>query len=583
MASLLAIATLVTGASFAVQTTAYAAATHATIGTSSLGQATLRGSVVPGSLAHSNPQVTLTTAQRNTLMQDFDWRMGASAAGQSAAANNPNAPTVGGVPAGNSTGVSSIPHLQQNFDALYGSLNSTVNPVGDVEPPDQGLCVGPNSELELINDIGAVYNHSGNVVAGPFSLGAFFNEPVVFLGTNGDPILTFPTDPRCYYEPTTHTYYASMLTLGLDLNTGNFYNRTHLDLAVNTSGDVTQPWKVYYIDSTNDGTNGTPSDNGCPCLGDQPLLGVSNGAVYLSTNEFPLFANGFNGAHIYAIDKSQLLSGASTVTFAQFEGLTIGGSVAASIQPATNNTNAAGELFLNALDPNATTDNRIGVWAMTNEAALDSGLAPTLSQALLQSEAYGQPPVAAQKGSSATLNTDDDRMQQVTYQNGALWSSLDTAINVNGDTATRSGAAWFEVTPQVSSSGLSGATIDQQGYVAVKGAYLLYPAVATTSNDTMAMVATLSGDSYYPSAVYSVKHGSGGFRALATAGQGLNSEQGFTCLPQYGGPPCRWGDYSAVAFDPGASGGLGIWMATEYVANDPNDGFLNYSTRLFEA
>ena len=45
---------------------------------------------------------------------------------------------------------------------------------------------------------------------------------------------------------------------------------------------------LYDIDVTNDGTGGTPSHPGCPCFGDQPLIGADAHAFWVSTNEFPI-------------------------------------------------------------------------------------------------------------------------------------------------------------------------------------------------------------------------------------------------------------------------------------------------------
>jgi hypothetical protein len=580
------------------QAHAGSAATHYSV---RVGKLTATGLSNPHGPAQRLPKgVAVTAATRYLITQDHDYRQGGHTASATTAglsipqADGVTVESVKGNPVSGSPG-----KLAANFDALYGSLNGTYNGlIGDVEPPDQGLCVGQKAEVELINDLAGFYDRRGKaLLPTPIDLNQFFNEPDFFLLGNGvfgqdDLVLTFPTDPRCYYDAPTHAWFASMLVLGLEYTPVNgnyqfvgFYGRTHLDLAYNTSADPTTPWTTFQIDSTDDGTNGTPNDAGCPCLGDQPLLGVDHRAVYLSTNEFPIFANGFNGAQIYAIDKNALISGASTVNFAQFGNLSIGGSVAASIQPMSTPDKTAGEFFLNSLDPNATVDDRVGVWAMTNEGALSQGHAPTLSSWLIHSETYGQPPLASQPGSSdPTLNTDDDRMQQVSYHEGMLYSSLDTAINIRGDTTTRSGAAWFVVRPRLDRSGnLIGASMVRQGYVAVKGNYLLYPAVGVSNDGASAMVMTLSGPDYYPSAVYSVRDESG-YHVVRVAALGTQAENGFTCQQAYGGPPCRWGDYSATAIDPNrADGTLGIWMATEYVDNDPADPYLNYSTRILEA
>ena len=80
-------------------------------------------------------------------------------------------------------------------------------------------------------------------------------------------------------------------------------------IAVSQTNDPTGLWNIYKIDTTDDGTLGTPSHPNCPCLGDQPLIGADANGFYVTTNEFPLFLNGFNGAQVYALDKFALASG----------------------------------------------------------------------------------------------------------------------------------------------------------------------------------------------------------------------------------------------------------------------------------
>src|SRR5205085_10626624 len=85
-------------------------------------------------------------------------------------------------------------------------------------------------------------------------------------------------------------------------------------------------------------------------------------------------------------------------------------------------------------------DNRIAVWAMTNTRTLSN---PHPNVALLtkvvKSEIYGFPPPATQNPLPGftlfnngrhleTLDTDDDRMNQVVFANGQLWAGLNTVV-----------------------------------------------------------------------------------------------------------------------------------------------------------
>ena len=133
------------------------------------------------------------------------------------------------------------------------SLDSAVTNFGaEFEPPDQGLCVGNGFVVEPVNSAFTIYHTNGSVVAGPFNVNVLFHEGLT----------EFTSDPRCYFDKSTNTWFATILFI----NSDNTIGRT--DLAVNTSGDPTSTWTIYRIDGTDLG------GPGCPCFGDQPLLGI---------------------------------------------------------------------------------------------------------------------------------------------------------------------------------------------------------------------------------------------------------------------------------------------------------------------
>ncbi len=450
--------------------------------------------------------------------------------------------------------------LLANFNGV-GSRDSAVTNFGaQFEPPDQGLCTGNGYVVEMVNSAYTVYRPNGSVVTGPYNVNGPFDEGLT----------EFTSDPRCHYDSSTHTWYASILFI----NAASTQSR--IDLAVNTSGDPTKAWTTYRIDTTDIGGSTGPKHVGCPCLGDQPTLGIDASNVYVTTNEFALQGSGFNGAQIYAIPKSDLvMAGPSAVPahFVHFDNLSIGGTTAASVQPALTTGPAAAEYFLSSLDPNGTFDQRIGLWAMTNVTGIANGIKPTLSSFVMPSEAYAIPPQAEQKGSSSLLDAGDDRMQQVQYIGGHVWGALDTSVTIPNDPAARSGAAWFQVTPAISKGVVTG-TISRQGYVAVAGNYVLYPAIQSAPNGKTTIAFSLSGATRFPSAAYSVLDaGKTAFGPVTLAAAGTGS---------YDANATRWGDYSWVVLDPS---GKGVWAATEYIppkAGQTLDGARNWGTRVFE-
>jgi hypothetical protein len=451
--------------------------------------------------------------------------------------------------------------ILHNFDGV-SSLDSAVTNFGlEFEPPDQGLCVGNGFVVEPVNSAFTIYRRSGSVVAGPFNVNVLFNEGLA----------QFTSDPRCYFDRQTHTWFATILFISAD----NTEART--DIAVNSSGDPTTPWTVYHLEATDDGSSGTPVHVGCPCFGDQPLLGIDSENIYISTNEFSILGPQANGAQIYALSKRDLINGAAKVHFVQFENLTIAGDLAFSVQPAITQPDGDrgdAEYFLQSIDPTGTFDNRVGVWALTHQEEVSEGGTPTLTNIVIKSEMFGVPPNAVQAGSTSLLNTGDDRMQQVQFIGGELWGELTTAFNFPWDATQLSANAWFKIHPRVRDHHIAGAVITKEGYVASAGNFLFYPAIQATPDGSAAMVFTLSGPTFFASAAYALlSEDEHSFGPIKVAALGSGPYSPFSS---------RWGDYSFAIVDPS---GEGIWLATEYIpplARQTVDGFQNWGTRVFE-
>ena len=449
-------------------------------------------------------------------------------------------------------GMSNNNTLLQNFNGTSSLDSAKTNFGAEFEPPDQGLCVGNGFVVEPVNSAYNIYRTNGTKVTGPFNVNRLFN----------DGFKQFTSDPRCYFDKSTHTWFATILFI----NSKNTIGR--IDLSVNTSGDPTTPWTTYRIDGTDLG------GPGCPCFGDQPRLGIDQYNVYISTDEFSILGPQFNGPQLYAVSKSDLVSLSNTVHFVHFGNLSMGGTVPFSVQPAITNGTSKAEYFMNSLDPNGTFDNRIGVWAMTNRQAVSEGGIPTLSSLVITSEPYGLPPGAEQKGSKSLLDSGDDRMQQVQYINGNLWGELTTGVTIPNDSAQRAGAAWFEVSPQLNGQLINSASINNQGYVVLNGNYLIYPAIQASSDGTAAMIMTLSGQKNFPSVVYTIlQKGQTSFGPVQLAAAGTG--------PYYK-KSTRWGDYSWAILSPD---GNSFWMATEYIppkSSQTIDGQQNWGTRVIQ-
>ena len=515
------------------------------------------------------------------------------------AKGNPTAlPTVPPNPPSN--GVTSNNPNFAGFNAL-SHVDSRLASSGNqfsLEPPDQGLCAGNGMVLEAVNSVLAVYSAAPGhtLLKTPTALNAFLGLPPAITRTSTPVIFgPFVGDPKCYFDPQTQHWFLTNFDEDRDPLTG-LAIRDFTALAVSQTTDPTGLWTVFLIDASDDGMNGTPAHPNCPCFGDQPLIGADNNGFYISTNEFALNGPGFNGAQVYALSKAGIIAAATggplpTVVHIDASGALVPfGGLSYSVQPATSpnlfysGAHGGFEYFLSALDFLATLDNRVAVWAMTNTKSLSSATpSVTLSVVVINSETYGQPPNATQRSGPRPLGTslgdpieqlatNDDRMNQVVFAQGWLWSGVNTIVQ-NNKAAPRSGIAYFIVNPGWNGSSLV-ASMFSQGYVAQQGANVLFPSIGVTTTGKAVMSFTLSGPSYFPSTADASISATSGSSQIHIAGAGQLPEDGFTGYPQFGGTGvARWGDYSAAV----ASGNT-VWLSAEYIPNLPRTTLANWGT-----
>jgi hypothetical protein len=422
--------------------------------------------------------------------------------------------------------------------------------------------------MEAINLAASVYDATSHkILAGPIYLNDFF----------GVAPTDFTSDPRCYYDPPTQRWFVTLTDLGPP--TGP--SVSSLLVAVSQSSDPAGTYNLYAFDTTGDGFIGA-----CPCFGDQPLIGADTNGFYISTNAFG--ATQFGGAQIYALSKYALVLGIVPFGIHITPLLASGGlPFPFSVHPALSpdgqgdSSNGGTEYFLSAYDLFSPTNNMVSVWAMTNTDTLNAEVGiPSFTTVAVGTETYVVPVPASQKAGpiplgkslgqpEGALDPDDERMQIVTYANGTLWSSLSTALQVGPDVLD--GAAYFVIKPSWKNGALH-ASVVRQGYVATSGNHLLYPAIGVTESGAGAMVFTLTGPDYFPSASYVPISTSGTARAIRLAGKGVLPEDGFSCYPSTL-VLCRWGDYSWAVTANGS-----VWIATEYIGPKKRDQFTNWGT-----
>jgi hypothetical protein len=459
----------------------------------------------------------------------------------------------------------------------------------DLEPPDQGLCAGNGMIMETVNLVVAVYTQSGSRVIGPAPLNNFFGVPDDSL-----------SDPRCYFDPGTSRWF---MTITDPFSTDIIAGRSFVIGAVSVDADPLDGFALFAIDTSDDGLNGTPSHPGCtfqgttvPSFGDEPLLGADANGIYISTNEFGFLT--FNGTQIYAVSKAELesLFGAQLVApGVHLADIPLAEGTASSVQPATapialSEPNSGTEFFMSSLNFIGASDNRIAVWALTNTASLNSAKPLLkLQHIILKTKVYEEPFGTQQKKGPIPLGTlfgdpeesldpDDNSMQQVVYSGNLLYSAITSTV-FDGDEFV-DGILYFVVQPGFTSGGKLTAALKINDYLTVKGQNLIYPAIGISDDDQGAMVFTLAGPGFFPSAAFVPFDKNGAQGEVHVVAEGKDPDDGFSGyfgLPSNEQLEGRWGDYSAAVPD----GEHKIIIATEYISGHRAQP--NLSTGLGEA
>ncbi len=498
----------------------------------------------------------------------------------------------------------SNPELNFSFDGLnlYNQRYANAGNQFTVEPPDQGLAVGNGYVVEAVNDVFRVFDTNGNALTDAIDLNTFYNYPPAINRSNGQygPSIT---DPTVYYDADTQRFFVVVLTLDRVGTTSATSGKNHLDLAVSDTSNPTGTWTIYSLPVQDDGTDGTPNHhcNGGPCLGDYPHLGADAFGIYLTTNEFSFFKSGFYGAQIYALSKADLVTGSPVsgtswnTSDPQYLFDLGGGDLAPgfTVWPAIapNGIYAGGlggtEYFLSSWAVYTGANDQISVWAVTGTSAIDTNPSSlNLIRATVAGMPYAVPGRSTQKAGDypvgqclgdatcrgpvlgiagaavvpplGRLDSNDSRMQQVSYANGKLWGAVDTGLSIEGDPTPRAGVAYFVLLPQLDTQNFKAKTV-QYGLLGLSGNNLTYPAIAVTPSGRGVMAFTLVGDDYWPSAGYAGIDALVGAGDIHVAAAGLGPQDGFTEYRAYTNRP-RWGDYGA-AFPDGNS----IWIASEYI------------------
>ena len=448
-----------------------------------------------------------TSAANVTLLSPTPIDLGARTAGVTPAmapAVSPGAITLAGGPE---------PHIPPTFDPrdIDHAEREIVRTRADIgftgivntgwTPPDPHMAVGPGQIVAMTNGAIAFFNKDGTKT---------FQEAIEdsfgFWGSVGATGFVF--DPEVIYDKTSGRFFA-MAAEGFAPGT-----RSYCLVAVSDDSDPNGTWYKYRFETT-----GFAGD-----LFDSPNIGVTENALIITGDGFGISAN----YPVYIFDKASLLVGNPPVITKSF---TLSTSTQSAGYPRVT-TGTGDTLYL--LEHKEANSGNTAVRVLAFRNILTS---PTVSEFNLSVPAYGAPEDPPQKGTASRPNTFDARFWSVDQgPDGHLWGTH----HIN---PARVVARWYEIDLRGWPTSGNNPQLVQSGDVDL-GADIrtFFSSINVADDGTAAICYARSSPNEFLSMGDSYRRPCDPAGQMPTSFLDKASNAGYTAG--------RWGDYSAVEFDP---------------------------------
>jgi len=452
------------------------------------------------------------------------------------------------------------PRLTESFIGQQASNVTCSYFAHGCNPPDMAIAASPTRVLQGVNTQWEVLDTAGHVQAGwPSSAQAFFGAAsnTCDPGSGGQPFLS---DPRAFYDPSTGRFWAAMLQVegAIGVATSCPVKSVYY-IAVSQTHNPSGTWYVYEFDMTLGTTN----------VADFTQIGLDGNAVYFSANIFNQDGSAYEYAEIFEANKRQMESGGTAFSADGFYNLQAHGPggdfLADTVQPVLNLDGGSGGMFVDTFDgPDPISGNLcssptdscrgLAVWRLGNPTGHDhGGSAPTLAGSRVDTQPFIFSPPADEPGCTQCVDASDLRISATPIeQDGLISAAWETGTGATGLTP---GIEWARFSVNGNDQGYPTSGY----YTSPSGAAVTYGAVMPGSDGRLTMVFERMSSTINPESRYIVASDEGQF-----SGDGRLLKAGEAPYrPGLCGsaiPVCRWGDYSAAAFD-----GQGrVWVAGEY-------------------
>ncbi|HET7436081.1 MAG TPA: IPT/TIG domain-containing protein [Thermoanaerobaculia bacterium] len=438
-----------------------------------------------------------------------------------------------------------------NFDGL------DYNTFGNGHPPDTVGDVGKDYYVQSINSSIGIYRKSDGARVAGVPLNTFMAQGnfgnLCDNNNFGDPVVLYDT----FEDRWIITDFAFQLSNGNVVNPPGAFQC----FAVSMNDDpVSGGWNFYSI----------PIDLG---LGDYPKFGIWPDGLYMSVNAFGYLSGGaYLGARAYALNKTQMYAGQSSVQVVSFD---MGESEFTALPsnarlqtgtppPGTPNYFVSTWQYLDAL-----TVYKFHVdWDSISQSTFTGPETP-LSPSQWPNQAVANSPSL---GGNALDVVHIRAMMQNQYTNFAgvesLWATHTVRRAVNGTAAPR----WYQLNVTggtVADNVVQAATWDPDGANTINR---FIPSLAINRLGDLALGYNTSSSTTKPALRYAGRLAGDPLNTFSFSEQLLVQGAG-TQVGNCGGTCTRWGDYAAMTLDPD---GCTFWFTGQYYATDG----LDHHTRI---
>ena len=446
-------------------------------------------------------------------------------------------------------------------------------------PPDSDGDVGPNHYVEAINQAFAVFDKSGNMLAGPITYNTLFAD------LTGTPCQNQNDgDPFVMYDQIADRWVISDFAFPGLPGSGPFFQC----IAVSQTNDpVSGGYFLYAVQHE-------PSQP--TWVGDYPKMALwtepqPGGAYHLTVNLFDGPTLGFRGVRVFAFDRAAMLNGDPTPTAIAFTVPLAGVGDSYSFVPANFRTGdpppAGRDEMVLAIDSPASggvsltqvharffhvdfvtpANSTFGVGAdHTPDAEIT---VDPFVDAFTSAAGFT---IVPQQGTADRIDTLGDKiMTPMVYQNSAgtesLWTSNTVCTDANCTQPT--GVRWYQF--DVTGGNFPGTPVQQQTWTNNNdGLYRFMSSIAVDNSGNTVIGYATSSSTAFPGIRYA-----GRLESDPPGNLGQGEATLFSGTGSQTDTVGRWGDYSMTVVDP--ADGMTFWHVGEYYANTSS---FNWHTRI---